>query len=140
MGLGIVGSLLDSCHTGLLPRTIGDIIGNRARKEEDVLLNCRDLRAQGIHAPVAYIHSIDQNPPLVNIVDAIDEPGQRALACTGLANDSHGLTWLRTEGDIFQNGRIAIAEGHILEDYITMHFSAIATLVLVKFRLLFQNR
>ena len=37
----------------------------RAREEEDVLLDGRDLRAQRLQAPVAHVHAVDQHAPRV---------------------------------------------------------------------------
>ncbi len=41
----------------------GDVLGERPREEEDVLLDGRDLRAQRLQAPVAHVHAVDQHPP-----------------------------------------------------------------------------
>ena len=51
-----------------------------------------------------------EHAPGIHIVDAVDQLGQRALTRAGLADDGHGLARFGAEGDVFQHGRIAIAE------------------------------
>ena len=117
----------------------GDVLGDGAREEEDILLDGRDLRAQRVQAPVAHIHAVDQDAPLVHIVDAIDQLGQRALARAGLPDDGDGLARLGAERDVFEHGCAAIAEADMLEDDFAAHLPAIAALVLVQFGLFLQN-
>src|SRR5579859_2950064 len=138
-GLRIARRLLDGLPVGILSQAIGDILGDGAREEEDVLLDARYLRAQGIKAPISHVYAVHQNAPLIDIVDAVDQSGERAFARAGLTNDGNGLPRQRVERDVFQHGRLAIAECDVLEDDVAAYLLAIAALVLVQFGLFFQN-
>ena len=56
-------------------RAKGDIFGNGAGEEEDVLFNCADLGAQAIHAPLAYIDAIDQHMAAGGVKGAVEQFG-----------------------------------------------------------------
>ncbi len=97
MSLCIVRSPLDGPAIGLLAKSVGNILGDRAREEKDVLLDCRDLRAQGIQVPIAHVNAIDQDAPGLHVVDAIDQFGKCALTRPRLADNGDRLTRLGTE-------------------------------------------
>ena len=69
----------------------GDVLGQRAREQEDILLDGRDLRAQRLQAPVAHVDAIDQHAAGIGIEDAVDQPGECGLARAGLADDGDGF-------------------------------------------------
>src|SRR6266487_1214967 len=140
--LGIFRCLLNRRLVRSLSQPVGDILPNGAREEEDILLDSRYLRAQRVQAPLAHIDAVNQDVPFIDIINAIDQLRERALASPRLSHDGDGLSWLRMERDIFQHGHAAIAECDVLEHDVTMHPSiapAIPRLVLVQFRLLFQD-
>ena len=90
-----------AARLGLLARAEGDILGDRAREEEDVLLDGRDLRAQRRPGSSrARRRRRSARGPDVDVVDAVDQLGQRALARTGLPDDRDGLTRRGAEGDV----------------------------------------
>src|SRR5258708_3919816 len=86
---------------GTLAHTVSDILCNRARKEEDILFDSGHLGAQGIETPVAHIDTIDQHAPCLHIIDAIHQFCQCALSSASLTDNSDGLSWFGTKGDIF---------------------------------------
>ena len=91
VGLRILGRLDDGLLGRLAAQPKGDVLADRAREEEDILLDGRDLRAQRCHVPVAHIDAVDQDAPAADVVDAVDQLGQRRLAGAGLADDGDGL-------------------------------------------------
>src|SRR5579875_600326 len=137
--LRILRRRLNGLAGGLLAQAVGDVLGDTAREEEDVLLDGRDLRAQRVQAPITHIDAIDEDAPLVHIVDAIDQLRQAALSGAGLPYDSDGLPRLRVKRDILQYRRPTVAEGDVLEDDIAAHLFMIALLVLIQFGLLLHQ-
>ena len=139
MGLGIVRRLFNGSRVSFLSKAIGDIICDRTRKEKDVLFDSRNLRAQRIHAPIAHIDTVDEDMALVNVINAVDELRQCTFARACLPHNGNSLAWFSPEGDIFQNGSVAIAKGDIFKDDLSAHFCAIAILVFVELCLFLQN-
>src|SRR5439155_20302564 len=90
--LGIFGGCLYCIAICFLTETVGDVFRNRAREQEDVLLNRRDLLAQRIQVPVAHINAIDKHTPIVNIIDAVDQLGERTLASSRLTHNRDSLS------------------------------------------------
>ena len=82
----------------------GDILADRAREQEDILLDDGDLRAQRGQVPVAHIHAIHQDLTRGDVVGAVDQLHQRGLARAGLPDDGHRLPGLHLEGDALQHG------------------------------------
>ncbi len=91
VGLGGFGCRFDGRLIDLLGQAKPDILINRPGKEEDILFNGRDLRAERIELPVAHIDPIDENPSFVHIVGPVDQLGQGRLARSGLADDRDRL-------------------------------------------------
>src|SRR6266699_3149072 len=79
--LGIFRCLLNRRLVRPLSQSIGDILPDGAREEEDILLDGRNLRAQRVQAPLAYVDAINQDAALVDVINAIDQLRKRALAC-----------------------------------------------------------
>src|SRR5260370_41633957 len=117
MSLCIAGSPLDGLEIGLLAKSVGNILGDRAREEKDVLLDRRDLRAQGIQVPIAYINVIDQDAPGLHVVEAIDQFSKCALTRPRLAANCDCLTRFGTETDILQDGRALTAKGNTFKNH-----------------------
>src|SRR5579872_86692 len=139
VSLSIVRGLFNSCCISFLAESISDILCEGTRKEEDVLLDGRDLRTQGIHTPIMYIDTINEHSSRVNIIDAVHELGERAFTGTRLANNGDGLPWFGVEGDVFQHGRVAVAERDVVKDDVAAHLTTVAIFVLIEFRFLFQD-
>src|SRR5581483_151056 len=131
-GLGIMRGLLDGFPVSIFAEAIGDILGNSAREKEDVLLDAGYLRAQRVEAPFSHVHAIDENAPLIDIVDAVDQLCERTFARARLTDDSDSLPWLRVKRDVFQDGCVTIAEGDVLENDVAAYLLVIAALVLVQ--------
>src|SRR5579883_2994212 len=139
VGLRVSRGPLNRRLVHLLAHAVGNVLGHRAREEENILLDGRDLRAQRVQAPVAHVHAIHQDAPAIHVVDAVDQLRQRTLARAGLADNGDGLPRLGAERDVFQHGHLAIAEGDVLKDDLTAHLLCVAALVLAQFRLFAQD-
>ncbi len=95
-------SLLDSILGRLLTKTVGDILTDGARKEEDVLFNGRNLRTQRVQAPIAHIDAIDEYTSLVCIIDTVDQFRECTFARACLTNNGDRLAWFSMERDILE--------------------------------------
>src|SRR5262249_47536924 len=121
-----------SLGRGTLAKAEGDVFGDGAREEQDVLLDGGDLRAQGVQAPLAHVHAVHKDAPGRHVVGAVDELGKGGLAGAGLPDESDGLAWGGVERDVAQDGgRGAEAEGDMVEDDLAGNRRAVAVLVLV---------
>ena len=98
--LGFLRGGLDLRLRHRLARAEGDIFGDRAREQEDILLNRGDLGAQAVHAPIAHIDTVDQHAPGTRIEGAVEQPRQRGFARAGLPDDRDRLPWAGAERDI----------------------------------------
>ncbi len=85
---------------GRFARAKGDIFGDRAREQKDVLFDRGDLRAQAVQAPVAHIHAVDPHAADAGVEGAVEQLGQRALARAGLPDDGDGLPGRGVKRDI----------------------------------------
>ena len=99
MRLSLAGGALD-VFLGRFGHAKGDVLGDGARKEKDVLLDGRDLGAQRFQFPVAHVDPIDQYLSALHVKNAIDQSGERALSAAGPADDGHGFAGLDAEADI----------------------------------------
>ncbi len=72
-------------------RAEGDVLRQRAREQEHVLLDLGDLRAQAGQVPVAHVHAVDQDASFGRVVGAVDQLGQRRLARSRPADDGDRL-------------------------------------------------
>src|SRR5690625_228560 len=96
----------------------GDVLGDGAREEEDVLLDDRDLLAQRLHVPVAQVYAVYEDAPLLRVVAAVHQLHQRALPAAGLALDDNAVARPGVEAHGPQGGHTVgahVAEGHPLE-------------------------
>ena len=110
MGLGITRGLLDRLAIGSLAEAESDVLGDAARKEKDILLDGRDLRAQPVQAPVAHVDSVDQDTTGADVIGAIDQLGQRALAGTGLPDNGNRLAGLAWKVMFWRSGSVPKAK------------------------------
>ena len=82
----------------------GDILGNRTRKEKDILLDDGNVAAQILQVPIAHVYAIHQHLPRTDVVGAVDQPDEGGLAGAGLTHNRHRLTGLYLEADLLQHG------------------------------------
>ena len=143
MRLGCFGGGFNRRLIDLLAQAKGNILVDGPRKEENILFDGRDLRAQRIEIPVAHIDPIDQDAPFVHIVGAVDQLGQRGLARTGLADDRNRLAGRGAERDIAQHrqavGIVVQPEGDVIKDNLTAHGRGVTGLVLIQLGLFFHQ-
>ena len=111
-----MGGAFDRVHLDPLTETEGDVFGDRSREEHDVLLDRRDLRAKRRQVPFPDVDAVDQDAALVDIIDAGDQLGQRALAGAGFADDRDRFARCGAERDVVQDRIAAVAERDIVED------------------------
>src|SRR6266699_3897914 len=95
--LGIFRGLLNRRLIRPLSQSIGDILSDGTREEKDILLDGRNLRAQRVQAPLAYVDAVNQDAAFVDVINAIDQLRKRALACPCLSHDGDSLPWLCVE-------------------------------------------
>ena len=57
-----------------------NVFGNGAGKEEDILLNRRNLRAQRLQIPIAGVNTINQDTAVVGIKNPVDQAGECCFA------------------------------------------------------------
>src|SRR5262249_39778882 len=65
----------------------GDVVADRALKEQRILQHQADLLSQGLDAVGAYVRAVDSDLARSRVVQAWDEADQGALACTGRPYD-----------------------------------------------------
>jgi len=125
-------------RTGLAER---DILAQRPRKQEGILLDERNLGAQRFQVPVAHVDAIDRDRAAIDIEDAVDQPGQGRFAGAGLPDDGDGLARMRCETQAAEHGPIPIraipfiAEVHVLEPHLPANLLRHALRVLIQFGL-----
>ena len=88
-----------------LARAKRNVLGNRAREQEDILLDRRDLRAQAVHTPFAHVNAVDQHAARAGVEGAVDQARQRRLARAGLPDNRDRLAGMRGEADVLQRRR-----------------------------------
>ena len=81
-GVDIAGGLFD---LGLADRRLAepDIVADISRKEKNVLLDNTDTPAQFFDMPFAHVEIVDENFPMLNIVEAADEVDYGGFAGAG---------------------------------------------------------
>ena len=58
----------------------GDVLAQTAAEKDGLLRHDRDMPAKASQVNVAHVTTVDENPPGCCVVEAGDEPSQRALA------------------------------------------------------------
>jgi hypothetical protein len=96
--------------------SVRDVVGGRIVKHHAILRNNSNIRPQSGYLGFGYINAIDQDLSLFDVVEPVQEPHQRTLSSTRLANDTHGLSTLYFKTDIFHYVVILVP---ILERYIS---------------------
>ena len=85
-------SSLDDFGPGRLWASVGNVFGNRSKKQKRLLqdkANVAPIVGQGIPTN---INAIDQNRALRDIMEAADQIDQRALARTAVAHEANHLS------------------------------------------------
>src|SRR5690242_5358444 len=66
---------------------IGDVVADRVVEEHSILGNNADGSTNALLRDVAYILAVDRHPAACDVVEAIENAGDRGLARPGRAND-----------------------------------------------------
>ena len=95
---------------------VGDVLRDRAVEQERLLQHHADLLAQGLQSTAPARRAVDQDLPLVRVVEAAEQVDQRGLAGAAGADQADHLARLDDEADVVQH-RLArlVAEGDVLE-------------------------
>ena len=100
-----------------LAQAVGQVVVNGPAEQEGLLEDHADLPAQVAGVDLADVQAVDQDSPLVHVVEAGQEVDDRRLARAALAHDADPLARLDPETDALENRLVAVvAEGHVLED------------------------
>ena len=116
MRVGQPRRLLDRRHAGAGPG-IGDVLGERAVKQDRVLLHDGDLAAQRLLRGVPDVLAVDQDPSAGDVVQPLHQFYKRGLAGTGAADQADPLTGadIHREPLVQRRAVAAIVERHFLE-------------------------
>lgn len=93
-----------------------DIIPQSARQDQRLLVDDRDMAAQGIQIVPAQIDSVDLHGALFRIEKAGNQFGQSRFAGTAGTDDRHELARFHTESGVLDNGTVdLIAESDVFK-------------------------
>ena len=103
--------------------TISDIVTDRSGKKMCILQNDSQGMAQIIFFDLCNVDSIVTNLTFLNIVETIDQVGDRCLSCTGRTYKCKFLTRFCIQADVMKDGLILIiSKGHVFKTYIPFQF------------------
>ena len=115
IGIGNFHRLLHLLHGGV-QFTKANVIGNGAGKEVGVLKHHAQGSPQIVFPDVFHVNPVVDHPPLLHVVEAVDQIGNGGLSCAGGPHEGNFLTRFGKEAYILQNGVAGvIAKGDILE-------------------------
>ena len=96
---------------------VGDVVADRDREEERLVLDDADRGAQRAERHVAHVVAVDLDGPAGHVVEPREEPGDRRLARAGLARRSRPTR--RAATSKLRSSRIvgarAVREGDVAE-------------------------
>ena len=95
----------------------GDVLAHRAAEQEAVLQHDADALAQMHEIDLAAVEAVDPHQPLLDRIEALDQPGERRLAGAALADDAEDRAGGNGERDVVERRRAvrSVAERDILE-------------------------
>ena len=132
VGFCLSGAALDLALGHLSAGAKGDVLPNRSRKEEHILLDGRDLRAERSQVPATHVHTVDQHATLAGVVDAVDQPDKRGLAGASLPDDGDRLPRVGAKADPAQHRVAVVGKAHILKGNLATHRTCHASGVLIQ--------
>ena len=98
---------------------VADVVGHRAAKKEGLLEHDAHLAAQRRQLDVADIAVVDGHPAGHDVVGAVEQLDQGALARPGRPDQRHRLAWLDAQLDVVQHrdlrlvGEVDVFERHL---------------------------
>ena len=102
--------------TGL---SVGDVLANGAVEEQGLLGNVGDLAAEALLGAVAHVLPVHKHTPLLDVIQAQQQLGERGLARTGAAHQTNALTSWDVEVEVLEDvvilRRVRVAEAQALE-------------------------
>ena len=102
-------------------RAVGDIVPNRCREQEHVLLHDADVASQRLERDVANVDAIDQDPASGGVVETRQQVHDGALAAPGRAQEGDDLARLDLEGDVPEDrGGAVILKGDVVEGNVAL--------------------
>ena len=114
-GIGKPGRLLNVALRGVGP-AVGNVLANRAAKEDGVLLDKPYLVAQAIECEFAELDAVDCHAAARGVIESRDQTYDCGFAAAGWANDSDTLPGLDGEIYVAENRRLRIiGKGHAVE-------------------------
>ncbi len=135
MRLGDARRALDLL-AGRVRRAKGEVGRDGVGKKKTLLEHDADAAPQVLHAVVARVHAVDQQPPGVRVEKPRHQAHQRALARAGRAQDRHAAARGHVEVDVVQHRRLrpGVAEAHALETHRARQHLALGRAGLVRHR------
>ena len=102
---------------------VADIIQNRTREEEDILLDDADAAAQIGQLDMADILPVERDRAGGNLVEARDQLAERRFAAAALADQRQHFAGLDVQIDVGENVALAlvIGEGDVVEADVAVH-------------------
>ena len=102
--VGHLGGGLDFVLAGAL-LAVGDVLGDGSREEHRLLRHEPELLAEPAHVEGADVDAVEEDAPLLRVVEALEERDHSRLAGAGGAAEGDHLPQLNLE-------RVAVAHGH----------------------------
>jgi hypothetical protein len=96
------GSLLDLLHARVRA-PVRNVVRHAHVEQHGLLGHQADLRAHVLQVEVADILPVDQDFAAEDVVEALDEADDRALAAAGLANQGDRLAGLDRQTEVFED-------------------------------------
>ena len=100
--------------------TVTDVVTNRSGKQVCILKNDTEGMSQVVFFDLCDIDSIITDLPILDIVETVDQIGDRCFSCSGRTYECKFLTRFCIEADVVEDGFVLIvAKSYIFEPYIT---------------------
>ena len=101
---------------------VSNVVADRGIEEEHVLLYHAHVAPQGVQGKVPDVVTVDDNPPLGDIIEAGQQIDDRALATARCAQKGNHLSGCHFHRHVFERGGLwVIREGNIVKTYPTLH-------------------
>jgi hypothetical protein len=114
-GEGRLGGALDVGARRAGEVAVGDVAGHRVVEQRHLLGDDGDVAAQVAQGVVLDIRAVDEDLPLLVVIEARDQVGQGGLAAARAADQRHHLPRLDGEADAVEHAPLAagIGEGQV---------------------------
>ena len=106
---------LDLVQRGVRPR-VGDVVRDRVREQERIVVDDRDRAAQRDDVDVAHVRAVDQHRPRARVIQPRQQLHERGLARARRAHQRDRRARLDRQRDVAQGVRTRpVAEGHVAQ-------------------------